>query len=118
MPQILLVDDDQRIIDLTVSGIEFLSPVALPKDFHFKIHSDLFVQIGIKPPSLSVQTCLPFKHSDEAFHVRARFFALKESEVELLRAWITARIDAPESVDDFETNRSAAPASKVRKAAS
>ncbi len=77
-----------RIFDVTKTELEFMSPIALPTNFEFKLQSELFVNMGIPAPLLKVRRCQPFKQNEEAFRISAQLMEMKIADLDRLEDWL------------------------------
>lgn len=80
---------DFEINGLSERGLQIVSRASAIPHTKLRIDSELFEDIGIRPPQVRVVSCAPMQ-SRPAFHIEVNFVGLSDSEIELIRRWVAA----------------------------
>lgn len=77
---------DFEITGISEQGMNIISKSSVPLNIKTRLDSDLFSQMGLRPPQIRVMSCKP--QSDSAFVIETSFVGLSELELSLIRRWM------------------------------
>jgi DNA-binding response OmpR family regulator len=80
---------DFEIVALSEQGLNIVSKSSIVPNTKIRIDSDLFEEMGIRPPLIRVVTCVPLQ-GVQAFFVEVNFVGMNESDLQQIRRWIIA----------------------------
>jgi DNA-binding response OmpR family regulator len=78
---------DFEICALSEQGLNIVSKSSVPANVKIRLDSDLFSQMGLRPPQVRIMSCKPLQETGH-FFIETSFVGLSELELSLIRRWI------------------------------
>lgn len=82
-------DLDFEIVVISEQGLNIVSRSSVPPNIKLRLDSELFSEMGLRPPQVRIMNCSPFQGTP-SFFIEVSFVGLSELELSLIRRWIVS----------------------------